>query len=43
MLIMALIAIIGGIINVYFGSKAGVGFATNIRKGVFIRFNSFVF
>jgi len=43
MLIMALIAIIGGIINVYFGSKAGVGFATNIRKGVFHKIQEFSF
>ena len=43
MLIMGLIAVLGGTANVYFASKTGVSFATDLRKELFHKIQQFSF
>lgn len=43
MIIMGLIAVAGGTLNVYFASKTGVDFATDLRKELFHKIQQFSF
>lgn len=43
MLLMGLIAVMGGTANVYFASKTGVSFATDLRKQLFHKIQQFSF
>mgnify|MGYP000865076385 CR=1 FL=1 len=43
MLMMGIIAIMGGTANVYFASKSGVGFVTDLRKLLFHKIQQFSF
>jgi len=40
---LSLIAIVGGVGNVYFSSKSSVGFASELRKGLFSKIQEFSF
>lgn len=43
MVVLALLSILAGIMNARFSAKAGVGFAANLRKGLFDKVQSFSF
>ncbi len=43
MVCLSLVAIAAGVGNIYFSSRASVGFATNLRKGVFHKIQEFSF
>jgi ATP-binding cassette subfamily B multidrug efflux pump len=40
---LSLVAIVGGVGNVYYSSKSSVGFATELRKGLFSKIQEFSF